>query len=216
MTKLIPREHPRAESLRKLIASSTDFNCRSPQWWEGDNENEEGRQFEQLTSDLGLYQLITGPTHIVGQSKSCIDLILTDQPNLFIETGIHPSRHEQCHHQIIHGKLSIKNPAPPPYTRKLWFHDRADSTSIRKSLKMFPWQQTFEEVTHPDEQFKVLNEVLLNICSNYIPNELKKVKAQQVPWITPSIKNFLRKKIVHSGHLSKKVNRKICSKVLKI
>ena len=68
-----------------------DFNCRSPQWWESDNENDERRQFEPLTSDLGLLQLISGPTHIVGQSKSRIDLILTYQPNLFIESGIHPS-----------------------------------------------------------------------------------------------------------------------------
>ena len=171
-----------------------DFNCRSPQWWESDNENDKGRQFEPLTSDLGLHQLISGPTHIAGQSKSCIDLILTDQPNLCIESGIHPSLHEQCHHQIIYGKLSIRNPAPPPYTRKLWFYDKADFISIRKSIVMFPWQRTFGEVTHPDDQVKILNEVLLNIFSNYIPNELKKIKPQQVPWITPSIKNFLRKK----------------------
>ena len=108
-----------------------DFNCRSPQWWEQDNENEEGRQFEPLTTDLGLHQLISGPTHMIGQSKSCIDLIFTDQPNLFIESGIHPSLHEQCHHQIIHGKLSVRNLAPPPYTRKLWFYDRANIPAIR-------------------------------------------------------------------------------------
>ena len=82
-----------------------DFNCRSRQWWEGDNENDEGKQFEALMSDLGLHQLVSGPTHMIGKSKSCIDLILSDQPNLFIESGIHPSLHEQCHHQIIHAKL---------------------------------------------------------------------------------------------------------------
>ena len=59
---------------------------------------------------------------------------------------------------------------------------------------MFRWQETFEEVPHPDEQVKVLNEVLLNICSNFIPNKLKKIKAHQVHWITPSIKSFFRKK----------------------
>ena len=59
---------------------------------------------------------------------------------------------------------------------------------------MYHWQEVFEEVTHPNEQVKVLNEVLLNICSNFIPNELKKIKPHQVQWITPSIKSFLRKK----------------------
>ena len=171
-----------------------DFNCRSPQWWENDIENYEGKQFEPLVSDLGLHQLISGPTHIIGDSKSCIDLIFTDQPNLFIYSDIHPSLHEQCHHQMIHAKLSVRNAVPPPYTRKLWFYDRADITSIQTSVKMFRWQETFEEVTHPDKQVEVLNEVLLNICSNFIPNELKRIKPKQVPWITPNIKNFLRKK----------------------
>ena len=64
-----------------------DFNCRSPQWWENDTENEEGKIFEPLTSDLGLHQMISEPNHFMGQSSSCIDLIFTDQPNLFLETG---------------------------------------------------------------------------------------------------------------------------------
>ena len=161
-----------AEDPQAVIITG-DFNCRSPQWWENDIENDEVEQFEPLTSDLGLHQLISGPTHVIGQSRSCIDLIFTDQPNLFIESGIHPSLHEQCHHQIFHGRLSIRNLVPPSYTRKLWFYDRADLLSIRKSVEMFRWKETFEEVTHPDEQVESLNEVLLNICSNFIPNQLK-------------------------------------------
>ena len=50
----------------------------------------------------------------MGDSKSCIDLNFTDQPNLIIESGVHPSLHEQCHHQIIYGKLSVSNVAQPP------------------------------------------------------------------------------------------------------
>ena len=62
-----------------------DFNCRSSQWWENDIDNYEGKLFEPFTSDLGLNQLITEPTHLMGESKSRIDLIFTDQPNPFLE-----------------------------------------------------------------------------------------------------------------------------------
>ena len=99
-------------------------------------------------------------THTIGQSKSCIDLIFTDQPNLFIESGVHPSLHEQCRHQIVHGKLSMKNYAPPPYSRKLWYYDRADFLAIRKSIDLYNWQESFETVRHPDDQVRILNEVL--------------------------------------------------------
>ena len=176
------------------VIISGDFNCRSPQWREKDNENEEGRQFEPLTTDLGLHQLNLWTDPYDWSIKILYRLDFIDQPNLFIESGIHPSLHEQCHHQIIHGKLSVRNLAPPPYTRKLWFYDRANIPAIRKSVEMFRWQETFEEVPHPDEQVKILNKVLLNICSNFIPNKLKKIRANQVHWITPNIKSFLRKK----------------------
>ena len=49
-------------------------------------------------------------------------------------------------------------------------------------------------LTCPNEQVKLLNEVLLNIYSNFIPNKVKTIRPCQVPWITPAIKNFLRKK----------------------
>ena len=49
--------------------------------------------------------------------------------------------------------------------------------SIRKSVEMLRWKETFEEVTHPDEQVEILNEVLLNICSNFIPEPAKENKA---------------------------------------
>ena len=171
-----------------------DFNCRSSHWWENDIDNEEGKLFEPFSSDLGLHQLISEPTHFIGNSRSCIDVILTDQPNLFLESGVYPSLHEQCHHQIIYGKLSIKNPAPPPYQRKIWFYDRADILAIKKSIDMFPWRETFRENSCPNWQVKKLNEILLNICSNFIPNKVITVRPRQAPWITQSIKNFLKKK----------------------
>ena len=59
-----------------------DFNCQSTQWWDGEFENEEGKIFEPFTADLGLNQLISEPTHIMGESKSCIDLLAILQKSL--------------------------------------------------------------------------------------------------------------------------------------
>ena len=123
------------------VIITDDFNCRSTQWWEDDIENNEGRLFEPLASENGLHQLISEPTHLMSDSKSCIDLILTDQPNLIIESGVHPSRHEHCHHQIVYRKLSVSNIALPPYTRKIWLYDKADFIAIRKSIEMFAWHE---------------------------------------------------------------------------
>ncbi len=202
----------RAKSPFSVIITG-DFNCRSTQWWESDIENNEGKYFEPLTSDLGLHQLISEPTHLIGTSKSCIDLIFTDQPNLIIETGVHPTLHEQCHHQIVYGKLSVSNIKLPPYKRKIWYYDRADFISIKKSIEMFPWQQHLNNLTSPNEQVELLNEVLLNIYSNFIPNKVKTIRPHQAPWITDKVKNFLRNKnrayrnFIRSGQPSDKLER---------
>ena len=146
---------------------------------------------------------------MIGDSKSCIDLIFTDQPNLIIESGVHSSLHEQCHHQIVFGKLSVSNIVLPPYTRKIWYYDKADFVqylsntddrpivfliAIRKSIKMFAWHEHLDNMTCPNEQVKLLNEILLNIYSNFIPNKVKTIRPCQAPWITQAVKNFLRRK----------------------
>ena len=100
---------------------------------EGDDE---GRLFEPFTFELGLKELICEPTHFIGESKSCIDLIFTNQPNLFLETGVHPTLHEQCHHHIVFAKISSSNLAPPPYNRKFWNYDQALNCMVgRKHFK---------------------------------------------------------------------------------
>ena len=112
-----------------------DFNCRSTQWWENDSENNEGRLSEPISFDNGLYQLISEPTHLMGDSKSCIDLKFTDQPNLIAESGVHPSLHNQCHHQIAYGKLSVSNISLRPYGRKILIYDKVNILAIRKASK---------------------------------------------------------------------------------
>ena len=65
-----------------IVIITGDFNCRSSQWWENDIENEEGKIFEPLI-DLCLHQIIYEATHIMDDSKSCIDVIFADLPNFF-------------------------------------------------------------------------------------------------------------------------------------
>ena len=68
---------------------------------------------DEIIKTNDLYQLINEPTNIRDESMTCIDLIITDQPNIFVESGVHPSLDHRCQHQIIYGKLNLSIPAPP-------------------------------------------------------------------------------------------------------
>ena len=109
-----------------------DFNCRSTQWWAQDVDNPEGAALDELIETNSLHQLIDTLTNIRNEGMSCIDLIITDQPNLFIESGVNPSFDKHCQHQIIYGKLGICIPPPPPYLRPSGIMQKV----IPKKLKM--------------------------------------------------------------------------------
>ena len=43
-----------------------------------------------MKAEKVVIQEIIEPTHILNNSSSCIDLIFNCQPNLLIESGVHP------------------------------------------------------------------------------------------------------------------------------
>ena len=106
-----------------------DFNARSSVWWTKDITTT-GTQLESLTSSCRFHQLISQPTHLLPQSSSCINLIFTDQLNLIVDSGVHPSLHSDCNHQIIHCKLNLNIEYPPPYEHLVWDYNKANVESI--------------------------------------------------------------------------------------
>ena len=63
-----------------------DLNAKSKNWHPSDRTTYEGNIIETITSHFGLHQLIHDPTHILGKSSSCIDLIFTSQPNMVVNS----------------------------------------------------------------------------------------------------------------------------------
>ena len=91
---------------------------------------------KQLKSSfLAILILISQPTHLLPSSSTCIDLVFTDQSNLVVDSGVHSSFHKNFHHQITFCKLNLQIEYPPPYKRLVWDYKKADTNSIRKTLK---------------------------------------------------------------------------------
>ena len=89
-------------------------------------------------------QLILEPTHIFQNSSSCIDLIFIDQINYVINSGIKPSLHENCHHEITYAKFNLQIIHPPLYQRFAWDdYKNGNASSIQKALNMIDWNKLF-------------------------------------------------------------------------
>ena len=67
----------------------------------------EGTNIKALTFYHGFEQVINERTHILPNSVSYTDLIFANKPNLIVESGVVPSLHGKCHHQIVYWKLNL-------------------------------------------------------------------------------------------------------------
>ena len=170
-----------------------DFNAHLSDWWCGDADDNFGTTLQNIFNSHGLKQLVNQPTHITDTSSSCIDLIVTDQPNLFLECDIHPSLHSNCHHQINFVTLNVQCPPPPPHPRRIWHYGRADLNYINKSICDYDWDSSLDACPNIDMQVELFNSVLNNIFTNFIPFDDIIVKPKDPPWFTKNIKVFYNK-----------------------
>ena len=168
-----------------------DFNARSSVWWTRDKTTIEGTQLESLTSVYGFHQLISQPTHLLPQTSSCIDLIFTDQPNLIVDSGVHPSLHSNCHHQITYCKINLNIEYPPPYEGLVWDYNRANVDGIKNSIESVNWEVMFNNKS-VHKQKSIFNEILMNIFSNFTPDKLVSFDDRDVPWMNDFVKSKIK------------------------
>ena len=188
--------HEKIKSLKPYAMFFTgDFNAHSETWYPEGDTNPEGVQLDNLFSELNLTQIISEPTHFMRDTcnPTCIDLIITDQPNLVLGSGVRDSLDSTVKHKIVFCKINFKIPPPPKYLRKFWFFNRAREVSIQTAVKMYPWEDNLR--THnPNRQVEILNETILNIMSNFVPNKVKTVCPRDPAWMNNNIKKLSRKK----------------------
>ena len=70
-----------------------DFNAHNSLWYEDDRTDPLGTSLQKIFADNGLTQLTNQPTFLTNNSRTCIDLTITDQPNLVLKNEVHPSIH---------------------------------------------------------------------------------------------------------------------------
>ena len=147
----------------------------------------------KLLRVINLAPLIDESTNIRTIEMSCIGLIITDQPNLFVEFGAQSSPDDHYQHQIIHGKLNISVPLPTPYKRKVWYYAKAQKDRIKSAIANIDWPTMFygldfDKVTHS------FTSKCANIFSEFIPNKTITCDNLDPPWMTPSLKSVIKRK----------------------
>ena len=189
-----------------------DFNAHLSEWWDGDVSDDFGTSLQNVFNSYGLHQLVNQPTYVTDKSSSCIDLIITDQPNMFLDNDIHPSLHTNCRHQINFAELNVQCSPPPPYPRRVWHYDRANVNAIKRSIEDFDWDGSLDACTCIDEQVKILSDVVTNVFTNFTPFSDILINPKEPPWLTKTIKTIYNK-YKKKYRMFIKYGRKRCDKV---
>ena len=136
-----------------LVVVLGDFNVKSENLYKHDKTSYEGAKIDSLTSQFRLQQIDKEPTHVLAESSSCIDLIFRSHQNLVMESGVHPSLHPKCHHQIAYAKFNLKIHYPQPYEREIWHYGQVNVDHIRKAVDLFPWEKALRNLNINDMIF---------------------------------------------------------------
>ena len=99
-------------------------------------------------------------------------------------------------------------PILPAYVRKVCDHSKSNAENIKKVISCFNWNKALENLSI-DAKVELLNETLLSICRNYIPNEKIMCDYRSSPWMNDNIKRKLRQRTKLTKHFYKngQINR---------
>ena len=122
---------------------------------------------------LTIIKLSTNLPIFKTHSPSCIDLIFCNKLNLLSNYDVDLPLFEKSHHNIIFGKINILILLPPNYVCEVWDYSYANTENIQKAVWDFDWEKAFGSLS-VDRKVDPLNETLLNIFRDCIPN--KKIK----------------------------------------
>ena len=73
-----------------MILVTGDFNAKHNRWYSEDTTDKHGTTIQEMFAHHTLTKTVDQPTNITSQTKPCINLVATDQPNLILKTKFSP------------------------------------------------------------------------------------------------------------------------------
>ena len=160
-----------------------DLNCNVMK------HSPEADALNDLCSSLNLTQLITSPTRETSESSTLIDVIMTSNPGLVVESGT-VETHISDHH-LVYSTLNLKLPKPTPTYVKTRCYKHYDHRSFLENLAQVPW---FENVLIDDASKKVnhFNHYFLEVLNQNAPIKTVKIKHRPCPFVNQEMKEHMK------------------------
>ena len=113
-----------------------------------------------------------------------------------------------CQHQIVHTSFNLDIYYPTSYQQLIWDYKKADSTNIRKALDSVNWERLFDK-KDLNSQVVTLNEIILYVFRNYVPNKYITIDDKDPVWMNEIIKSKIKLKKNYTSNISKMEGLKV-------
>ena len=151
-------------------------------------------KIQDLCQQFSLKQTIAEPTHFTEHSSSLLGLILTNNENHMIISGVGDPFLQQDirYHCPIFGILNFSKAKTKTYLRQTWSYEQGDYDILRQMVASTNWAVLHD----PDLNIHALNilEHIQEIAKECIPNRTTRIRPREPQWITTAIKLLIRKR----------------------
>lgn len=135
-----------------------------------------------LACKLNLFQVVTEPTRISGDSSSLIDHAYLSDSSILQSCHTIPPLCSSDHNCLL---VNLNRLIPPPvkYKQTLWFYQRADFASASEELQNFTCDNTLLDINSAWSNWK---HSFLSVMAKYVPHRNVKVK-KCLPWLSHTL-----------------------------
>jgi Endonuclease-reverse transcriptase len=146
-------------------------------------------EFLSEFTDIGLTQLIKGPTRTTENSEKTLDLLLTDVPGIFTGTEVVAgvSDHDAL---VANLTLNVVRPTRPPKT--VFNFNRANWDELKLDFaRRLPQEFPDMDINSAWEQWKF---IFFDCLQKNVPTKSIKGKEKSLPWIDKGLRKMIAKR----------------------
>ena len=103
-----------------------------------------------------------------------------------MHSGIHPSPHQNCHHQIAFANINFTIFYPPLYTRLVCHCQQANDDPNKRAIDLYDWEKNLSNLD-VNKHVSIFNETIMDIFENFIPNQTVTCNEKEPTWMNKQI-----------------------------
>jgi len=143
--------------------------------------------FLESFADMGLTQMINGPTRTTATTETTIDLLLTDSPELVQSAAVVLGVSD---HDALFATLAVRAPRPtaPPVTVFDFRHAEWETLEAKLAERL----ENFQVENSADESWEKWKKIIFEVVTENVPKKTFKPNAQKAPpWLSKHIRKLI-------------------------